>query len=132
LWNGFVNKLHGKTAMNRSRFLVPPMIALVMATVGCGPPRLAPEHLELTVKLRTAVSAQHNDWLEMTASLVDGRRAAGEMAQDEHQAFQKIIALAREGRWQEAEAACLKLQAAQKPTPQKREQMERLQALSRP
>ena len=118
--------------MNRnSAFLI--LLALpLLAVTGCGQPRVAPHNLELTVKLRTAVSAQNEEWLALNAALVEERHAAGEMDRDEHEAFREIIALAEEGQWQEAEAACVSLQKAQRPEAANRAEMKRMQALSRP
>ena len=104
----------------------------LLSAAGCGQPRVAPHNLELTVKLRTAVSAQNEEWLALNSALVDERQAAGEMDQDEYDAFRKIIALAEAGHWEEAEIACVQLQKAQRPEAASRAQMERMQALSQP
>jgi hypothetical protein len=115
------------------RFSLAVLVALVsLAAAGCGQPRIAPHNLELTVKLRTAISAQNEEWLTQTEALVNERHAAGEMSAEEQEAFQAIIAQARNGQWRDAELACLDLQRAQRPESDRQAHMARMQELSRP
>jgi hypothetical protein len=82
---------------------------------GCGPPQASPENLQLIASLRTALSAQNSDWLEQNAKLLQERRAAGEVTDEEFETFQAIIQKAREGQWEEAEAQVTVFQKAQRP-----------------
>ena len=97
---------------------------LAAAGGGCGrPPQAAPQNLQLIASLRTALSAQNPEWLEKNVAIIDQRHQAGEMSQQEYDEFQRIITIAQEGQWQEAERQTLAFLAAQRPT---REQRERL------
>ncbi len=118
--------------MRAYRNLAWPFLMLLVTAIGCGYPQVQPHNLELTVKLRTAVSAQNEEWLAMNESLVEEQRRAGAMSDEEYEAFQEIIALARDGRWEDAETRCVRLQAAQSPPPERQAQMGRMQQLSRP
>ncbi len=106
--------------------------ALLLYVAGCGHPQVQPHNLELTVKLRTALSARSQEWLAMNETLVEEQRRAGEMSLEEYEAFRKIIALAREGEWEQAESRCVRLQAAQEPPPERKAHMERMSELSQP
>ncbi len=115
------------------QFSLAVLVALVaLIAAGCGQPRLAPHNLELTVKLRTAISAQNEEWLTQTEALVTERHAAGEMSAEEQEVFRDIIVQARNGQWRDAELACLDLQRAQRPEPDQQSHMARMQELSRP
>lgn len=122
--------------MTRSRILLLGagllLAALMLTTAGCGQPQLKPEHLELTIKLRTAISAQNPEWLAMNRALIEERRQAGEMSDREYAAFQTILADAEEGRWREAEETCLALQAAQRPPRANQNHMKEVLERSRP
>lgn len=85
---------------------------------GCGQATIQPDNLELTVTLRTALSTQNTDWLEQNITAIEARRSAGEMNDKEYAAFQAIIAMAKQGEWQAAERAAVRLQKAQRPTPE--------------
>lgn len=91
---------------------------------GCGgPPQAAPANQRLISSLRTALSAQKLDWLEQNVQEIESRKAAGQMSDVEHQAFQAIIAKAKAGEWKEAEVDAVEFQKAQRPTA---EQIDRL------
>jgi hypothetical protein len=92
--------------------------ALVAVAIGCGYPSASPLNLELITTLRTALSARNEIWLQANADIVEQRRADGQMADDEYEAFVAIIAQARDGDWEGAERATLKFQRAQVPTPE--------------
>lgn len=92
-------------------------LLLAVSLSGCGEAKVAPHNLRLTMSLRTAVSARNAEWLDANVALIQQRRAAGEMGDEEHEAFQAIVALAHEGKWEEAEKAVVRLQKAQRPEP---------------
>jgi hypothetical protein len=96
--------------------LVVVLVALALCVQGCGPPQAAPQNRQLIASLRTALSAQNPDWLEQNATILEQRRAAGEVSEDELAAFQAIIEQARAGQWKEAEAQAIAFQKAQRPT----------------
>lgn len=104
------------------RYLVVLALSLVLLA-GCGQAKIQPDNLELTVTLRTALSTQNPVWLEQNIAAIDQRRAAGKMDDQEYEAFQGIIAMAKSGQWQDAERAAVRLQKAQRPT---QEQIDRL------
>ncbi len=60
--------------------------------------------------------ARHPDWLEQNAAILQQRRAAEEVSDDEFATFQAIIATARAGQWKEAEGQVIAFQKAQRPT----------------
>jgi hypothetical protein len=96
----------------------------LLLALGCGgPPQAAPANQRLISSLRTALSVQKLDWLEQNVQEIESRRAAGQMSDVEHQAFQAIIAKAKAGQWKEAEVDAVEFQKAQRPTA---EQIERL------
>jgi hypothetical protein len=101
------------------------LLLSLVAWTGCSPPAVAPDNQRLTVSLRTALSTKRFDWLELNAKEVEARRAEGKMNDDEYAAFTAIIAQARAGEWESAEKEVVRLQKAQRPTP---EQIERLTA----
>jgi len=98
-------------------------VALLLLVVGCGPPRAAPQNQRLIASLRTAISARSSEWLEKNAAVLEERRAAGTMSDEECEAFQAIIDKAKAGKWEDAEEEVIALQKAQRPT---REQIERV------
>lgn len=89
------------------------LLALVLC--GCSPYPVVSrgEHVELIAALRTACSSKRTDRLDKAAKAIDARRAAGEMTDDEYDAFQEIVKKARDGQWKEAEAATFVFQKAQ-------------------
>jgi len=84
--------------------------------VGCGYPVAQPVNMEIISSLRTACSARNGDWLDANAKKIEGQRTAGQMNDDEYEAFTAIIEQARGGDWESAERACLRFQKAQRPT----------------
>ncbi|MFO0960919.1 MAG: hypothetical protein U0800_26355 [Isosphaeraceae bacterium] len=92
-------------------------LPLAIALAGCGrQPQVAPVNRDLLVSLATAVSAREPQWLERNAHLIDKKRDAGEMSEDEYRTFRSIIDRARSGDWQGAEAAAYALRDGQEPT----------------
>ncbi len=102
-------------------------LAGVLFFAGCGQAKVQPDNLELTVTLRTALSTQNNEWLALNIAAIEERRAAGQMNDEEYAAFQSIIATAKAGDWQSAEKAAVKLQKAQRPTPEQVDRLPKLQ-----
>lgn len=111
----------------QSRFPRLLIAALLAAGVlGCGrPPQAAPQNLQLIAALRTALSAQNTEWLEKNIAIIDQRHQDGEMSQEEYDEFQRIIAMAQDGRWQEAEQQVIAFQSAQRPTREQQQRMAR-------
>lgn len=88
----------------------------VALTVGCGYPNAEPANQELTVSLRTALSARNEEWLTANESIIDKRHADKQMGDAIHAVFRAIIAQARSGDWAGAERETLQFQRAQRPT----------------
>jgi hypothetical protein len=114
--------------MNRKQNVAQARIAIVFVLLaicgaGCGPPRAAPQNLPLIASLRTALSAQNQEWLEQNAKILDERRGAGQVSDQEFAEFQSIIEKARADQWKEAETQAIAFQKAQRPT---RDQIERV------
>lgn len=89
---------------------------VVVSSAGCGYPTTQPMNMEVISSLRTALSARNEQWLAANEEIVEKRHAAGEMRDDEYNAFIKIIRRARDGDWVGAERASLEFQRAQRPT----------------
>ncbi len=97
-------------------FRLPVALLLAAALLGCGrPPQAAPENLRLIAALRTALSAENEEWLDQNEAIIEERHESGQMSTPEYEEFQRIIALAREGQWKEAEQRSIAFQAAQRP-----------------
>lgn len=111
--------------MKTSRIAVPTVALGVLIATGCGYPSAQPVNMEIISSLRTACSARNSEWLEANAARIEAQRQAGQMSDDEHEAFLGILAQARDGDWEGAEHACLAFQKAQRPTP---EQLEKIRA----
>lgn len=91
------------------------VVCLTGMTLGCGKPQVAPHNLQLTASLRTALSAENPQWLAANKTKIEQRHAAGEMSQEEYEAFVAIIDTAESGDWDDAEWDALALQKAQRP-----------------
>ena len=82
--------------------------------IGCGrPPVVETANLPLVASLRTALSARNEQWLEGVSRAVDQRREAREMSDAEHAHFRELIDLGQQGKWEDAEHACLNFERAQ-------------------
>lgn len=98
-------------------------VTLALLVVGCGPPQAAPQNRQLITSLRTAISARNPQWLEKNAEVLEERRAAGNVSDDEYETFQAIIDEAKAGKWDDAEQEAIAFQKAQRPT---REEIDRV------
>jgi len=91
-------------------------VTLALLVVGCGPPQAAPQNRQLITSLRTAISARNSQWLERNAEVLEERRAAGNVSDEEYETFQAIIDEAKAGKWDDAEQDAIAFQKAQRPT----------------
>ena len=98
-------------------------VSIAVAMVGCGRPQAAPQNQQLITTFRTAVSARKPDWLEANIKVLEERRAAGQVSDEEYETFQAIIQKAQAGQWEKAEKEAIAFQKAQRPTA---EQIERV------
>ena len=103
--------------------LLPVVLRLVLVlsalalSAGCGgEPQVARGNQKLISALRTAASARQTAWLDECAGQVEQGKQAGTISAAEAAVFDEIIALARSGKWQEAEQRAAALGAAQQPT----------------
>lgn len=99
----------------RLRWLLAAMALLAVAVAlvwwpGCRqyPPVTSRENLSLMKLLYSACSAQDPARLAKVEQGVARASREGKMTEPEQQAFAKVIALAREGQWREAEKAALR------------------------
>ena len=92
------------------------LVCLGLTAGGCGHPQASPENLHLIASLRTALSAENPEWLEQNAAIIQQRRGAGEVGEREYEAFQAIIQMAGQGKWDEAEQQAIAFQKAQRPS----------------
>lgn len=91
-------------------------LVFVLAIGGCSrAPQIPSDSRGLIGSLRTAVSAQHKDWLEENAKLVEEKHVQHKLTDEQYQEFESIISLAREGKWSAAESEALRLEKAQEP-----------------
>jgi hypothetical protein len=102
------------------------MLVGLLAAEGCGgQPQLAPQNRRLIESLRTAVSARRADWLEMNAQLIESRHAEGSLSEGEYRALRRIVDLAQQGDWRQADELALALHEAQRLTEADRERIRR-------
>jgi hypothetical protein len=99
-----------------SMVLVLCLAGFLELTTGCSYTEVQPINLRAISSLRTACSARRSDWLKDNVDLIEKRRAAGEMRDDEYETFMAIVRQAEGGDWSGASAACLAFQKAQRPT----------------
>lgn len=92
-------------------------LAVCLAVAGCGgPPHVSPGNYRLINALRTATSSKQIDWVNESARKIEEGKANGTVSDTEYVEFQSIVRLARDGKWQEAEAETIRLAKGQKPT----------------
>jgi hypothetical protein len=94
------------------------LLGLLLAITGCGYPNADPANRRLISSLRTALSAQNQQWLAANEKLVAERHKSGAMRDDEFAVFQEIIQQAQSGDWQGAEQAAVEFQRDQRPSEQ--------------
>ena len=84
-------------------------------TAGCSgyPAVSSGETVTLIAALRTACSSRSPQRLARALEVIEQRRSKGELADAEYAAFQKIVTMAKEGRWQDAEQETYRFQQAQ-------------------
>ncbi|HUY36112.1 MAG TPA: hypothetical protein VMV69_25460 [Pirellulales bacterium] len=111
--------------MNRNSAIGLAIVAALLITGCAKPPQVSPGNRRLVDGLRTATSSKQATWLEDCAKRLEDGRQKGTVSDVEYQEFLAIIALARDGKWEQAEAETTRLGKAQKPTP---EDVARLQA----
>lgn len=90
-------------------------MALVLLC-GCGPsyPRVhSQESLQLLLALRTACSTQNAERLHKVETALEMARREGKVTEAEAEALSRIIEMARQGNWHQAERACRSFQKAQ-------------------
>lgn len=115
--------------MVRSGLCACALIACLLLA-GCGgPPQVAPTNRRLIDGLRTATSSEQLQWVEESAKQVEEGKRNGTVSDQEYEEFASIIKLAKSGKWDEAEAAAIRLGKAQKPTA---EELERLNSKRKP
>lgn len=88
-------------------------LALVVTLLwwpGCRqyPPVSSRENLDLIKLVYTACNTKNPQRLAMVEAKIDNAARSGEMSPQEEAGFRKIVALARGGDWQAAEAAALR------------------------
>jgi len=94
------------------------LILLTAATVaGCQkPPQVKHDNRRLIQSLRTAVAAKRPQWLAANSKLIEDRHGRGELSDEEYATFHDIVALAQNGKWEDAQADVIRLEEAQEPT----------------
>lgn len=115
---------HACGGMRRRTWM--PLFAAGLAALagGCGShPQMAPQNRRLVESLRTAVSARRADWLEMNVQLIESRRGEGSLSDEEYRALQRIVKLAQQGQWKEADDLAFALHEAQRLTEADRERV---------
>jgi len=99
--------------MRRTSFLI--LLALVVT--GCGRvQQIDPSNRRLMQGLQTAVSSKKVEWLDGTVKLIEEKYAAGDLSDEEYDAFQVIVERARSGDWDGAQKDAFALSEGQKPT----------------
>jgi hypothetical protein len=91
-------------------------LALLLLVAGCSsyPAATSAESLKLVAALRTACAGKLEANLARIEKQAIQAHEQGKLSPAERDALARIVQLAREGRWEQAEAACLAFQKAQK------------------
>jgi hypothetical protein len=85
-----------------------------LSVAGCNYyPQAQTNNRTLISSLRTSLSTEQPEWLEQNVVEIDKRFQAGELSQEEYDAFQSIIAKAKSGDWDGAEVDSVAFQRAQ-------------------
>ena len=77
------------------------------------PPAVQRENLDCIQLLRTAVSSENAQQVAGVKRLLDKRVADGLMPEAERSHFDSILRLTQSSQWEEANAACMRFEAAQ-------------------
>jgi hypothetical protein len=86
----------------------------VFVTTGCSSePAISKGNVKLVEKLRAAVVAKKPDWLDAAAKQIDASRQQSKLSEAEYSALEPIIADARQGHWDDANARLTHLINAQ-------------------
>jgi hypothetical protein len=106
------------------------LAAGLLAASGCGrQPQIAQSNLRLVQSLHTAVSAGRGDWLDANEKLVEERRTAGRMTDEEYAIFHTIITDAKSGNQKQALATVSALAKGQR---RSAEEIDKLKTAGRP
>jgi hypothetical protein len=104
--------------MKRANILVSALLAGLVLSGCAKPPQVSPGNRKLVDGLRTATSSKQIAWVDECAKLLEECQRKGTVKDEEYEEFNAIIALARDEKWQEAEAEAIRLGKAQRPTPE--------------
>ncbi len=91
----------------------PPLLVMVCLGCGSGEPAIQTANLRYVQMLRTAVSSRKPDQVDQVVEACQRQLQSGAIRPDEVAALTEIAATAREGRWDEAEQACFRLEEGQ-------------------
>jgi hypothetical protein len=93
------------------------LVLLALAVSGCGRvQQIEPSNRRLMLGLQTAVSSKKVEWLNETVKLIEENYSAGDLSDEEYDAFQVIVEKARSGDWDGAQKDAFALTEGQKPT----------------
>jgi hypothetical protein len=90
------------------------VILLVMSGCASSEPAIAKGNVKLVEKLRVAVMAKNEAWLEATAKQIDTARQRGMLSDGEYAALEPIVSEGRRGEWDDANARMVGLIEAQR------------------
>jgi hypothetical protein len=88
-------------------------LAALVATGCTSEPAISKGSVKLVEKLRAAVIAKKSDWLDVAAKQIDASRQQSKLTEAEYAALEPIIADARQGHWDDANARLTHLINAQ-------------------
>lgn len=109
-----MTRMKNRSANGQGRFLPLSVVLAAMTISGCGSyPQAQSRNRTLISSLRTALSTEQPEWLEHNVLEIEKRFQAGELTQEEYDAFQSIIAKAKAGDWDGAEKESVAFQRAQ-------------------
>lgn len=104
----------------RQRYLAGLLISLVVVVIGwqllrwwTRPTAVEFDNLKYIQLLTTAVSSRNIDMVNKVETAVKQRFDAREMSEKELAHFQKLILMAREGQWEQADRGCFEFAKAQ-------------------
>jgi hypothetical protein len=104
----------GRPAGRQASLTGTTLLLIALTAAACRPTVQVPAaNLVYSAALRTAANTKNPDRLQAAAALIERDREAGQIGTEEYACYERIIAAAEAGRWEEAERSALKFRRDQ-------------------